>query len=280
MKYLLLLLGICLLGCKGQSTKQEMISNAEIEIEEGSLTKGEQYSLIMVLSPYLEVDTAYANKSQQDLNKILDEVLNEVWDEPEPDKDYTYHQNILHVDSVIKQCIAYVMQNKPKQLLDLFDKERMNIYGHPSNTIEHERDLHYMILSLYEKYYRSENERLYAVKMVELYEFSLIHIIGLELFRGYYHPDYIPLTKILVDCYAEGLNNYDRAIELQQQICERVEKEDADGRKGEWYLLDILNLSILYDAIGDSFHSDSCYQIYSANPYYQKYMIDGELEDE
>ena len=270
MKYLLIFLGLCLFSCNNQTTSN---IQPEIKIENGSLTKGEQDSLIMVLSPYLEIDSIVMQNANQTL-QMVSEALGDANGEND------YYQNISHVDSIIHQCIAYAKQNEPKQLLDLFDKGKVNIYAHPSNTIEHERDLHYMILSLYEKYYRSENERLYAVKMVELYEFSLIHIIGLELFRGYYHPDYIPLTKILVDCYAEGLNNYDRAIELQQQICERVEKEDADGRKGEWYLLEILNLSILYDAIGDSFHSDSCYQIYSANPYYQKYMIDGELEDE
>lgn len=268
MKYLLLLLGICLLSCKGQSTKQENI--IESGIIQGSLTKGEQDSLIMVLSPYLEVDTTYAEKASQ-ATQIVSKAFGNT-----NDNEY-YYQNILHVDSVIKQCITYVKQNEPKQLLDLFDKEKMNIYGHPANTWEHEQNLHYMILFLYQKYFDAE---MFAKKMAELYEFSLMHIKSLELFGGYTHPDYIPLAKVLVDCYADGLNNYDRAIELQQQICERVEKEDAEGRDGKWYLLEILNLSILYDVIGDSFHSDSCYQIYSANPYYQKYMIDGELEDE
>ena len=80
------------------------------------------------------------------------------------------------------------------------------------------------LFSLYEKYYRPSNERLYAEKMAGLYEMSLAHMIVLELFGSYYHPDYIPLTKALVDCYADGLNNYGRAIELQKQICERIEK--------------------------------------------------------
>ena len=264
MKYLLLLLGICLLGCKGQSTKQEMITNSEIEIEEGSLTKGEQDSLIMVLSPYLEIDTAYANKSQQDFIKILDEVLDE------SNKDYTYHQNILHVDSVIKQCIVYVKQNQPKQLLDLFDKEKVNIYGHPSNTIAHEKDLHYMILSLYEKYYRPSNERLYAEKMAELYEMSLIHVTGLELFGGYSHPDFIPLAKVLVDCYAEGLDNYDRAIELQKQICERIEKEEPEGKASENYGYELAGLANLYLANEDTIRTDSCLLELRKNPYMEE----------
>ena len=268
MKYCIFLLGLFLLSCKSQGSKQETLSENEIEIPDGSLTEGEQDSLVMALSPYLEIDTTDANKSQQDLIKMMDEVLNEVWDEP--DKDYTYHQNILHVDSVIKQCIAYVKQNKPKQLLDLFDKERINIYGHPSNTIEHERDLHYMILSLYEKYYRSENERLFAVKMAELYEFTLIHIIGLEQFRGYYHPDYIPLAKILVNCYSEGLNRYDRAIELQKQVCERIEKEEPEGKASESYGYELAGLANLYLAIDDTVRIDSCLLELRKNPYMEK----------
>ena len=226
MKFVLILLSLCLLGCKGQSTKQEMISNSEIEIEERSLTKGEQDSLIMVLSPYLEVDTTF-----------------------------------------IKQCIVYVKQNQPKQLLDLFDKEKVNIYGHPSNTIAHEIDLHYMILSLYEKYYRPSNERLYAEKMAELYEMSLIHVIGLELFGGYSHPDFIPLAKVLVDCYSEGLNNYDRAIELQKQICERIEKEEPEGKASENYGYELAGLANLYLANEDTIRTDSCLLELRKNPY-------------
>ena len=69
MKYVLILLSLCLLGCKEQS-KQEMISNSEIEIEEGSLTKGEQDSLIMVLSPYLEVDTTFTKDANQTMQIV------------------------------------------------------------------------------------------------------------------------------------------------------------------------------------------------------------------
>lgn len=120
MKFVLILLSLCLLGCKGQSTKQEMISNSEIEIEERSLTKGEQDSLIMVLSPYLEVDTTFTKDANQTM-QIVSEALGDAND------DEAYYRNILHVDSVIKQCIVYVKQNQPKQLLDLFDKEKVNI---------------------------------------------------------------------------------------------------------------------------------------------------------
>ena len=263
MKYLLLLLGICLLGCKGQSTKQETISNSEIEIEEGSLTKGEQDSLIMVLSPYLEVDTAFTKDANQTM-QIVSEALGDAND------DEAYYRNILHVDSVIKQCIVYVKQNQPKQLLDLFDKEKVNIYGHPSNTIAHEKDLHYMILSLYEKYYRPSNERLYAEKIAELYEMSLIHVIGLELFGGYSHPDFIPLAKVLVDCYSEGLNNYDRAIELQKQICERIEKEEPEGKASENYGYELAGLANLYLANEDTIRTDSCLLELRKNPYMEE----------
>lgn len=164
MKYLLILFGLCLMACNRQSVKQEEKTDSNItpnerleesiEIPDGSLTKGEQDSLIEVLSPYLEVDTAYAkrsNKNAELISKVLDDM-------EEFDENYQ-QQNILHVDSVIKQCINHVQSNEPKRLLDLFDKEKMSIYSHPSNTIEHEMDLHYMILSLYDKYYRPSNER-------------------------------------------------------------------------------------------------------------------------
>ena len=276
MKYLLILFGLCLRACKRQSVKQEEKTDSNItpnerleesiEIPDGSLTKGEQDSLIEVLSPYLEVDTAYAkrsNKNAELISKVLDDM-------EEFDENYQ-QQNILHVDSVIKQCINHVQSNEPKRLLDLFDKEKMSIYSHPSNTIEHEMDLHYMILSLYDKYYRPSNERFFAEKLAELYEFSLIHITGLELFGGYSHPDYIPLVKVLVDCY-DKLNDYDRAIELQKQICERIEQEEPEGKASENYGYELIELATLYLANKDTIHTDSCTQELRKNPYMEKLL--------
>lgn len=277
MKYLMILLGFCLTACNGQSVKQEekMDSNItpkgkleeNIEIPNGSLTKGEQDSLIMVLSPYLEVDTAYANncnKNAELFSKALD-------DTTEFDKNYQ-QQDIRHVDSIIKQCITYVKRNEPKQLLDLFDKEKRDIYCHPSNTIEHEMNLHYMILSLYHKYYCPLNNRMFAEKMIELYEFSLIHVTGLGLFGGYSHPSYVPLAKVLVDCYSEGLGNYERAIELQKQICERFEQEETEGKASENYGFELMELAGLYLENNDTIRVDSCNQILQKNPYLEKIL--------
>ena len=219
------------------------------------------------MSPYLEVDTAYAkrsNKNAELISKVLDDM-------EEFDENYQ-QQNILHVDSVIKQCINHVQSNEPKRLLDLFDKEKMSIYSHPSNTIEHEKDLHYMILSLYDKYYRPSNERFFAEKLAELYEFSLIHVTGLELFGGYSHPDYIPLIKVLVDCYSEGLGNYEKAIELQRQACERLEQEETEGKASENYGFELMELARLYLANNDTIRMDSCNQILRKNPYLEKIL--------
>ena len=266
MRCLMILLGVCLMACNRQFVKQEgktdfNITEESIEIPNGSLTKGEQESLIEVLSPYLEVNTAYAkssNKNAEMISKALDDV----------DFDENYQQqNILHVDSVIKQCIVYVRQNEPKLLLDLFDKEKMSIYCHPSNTWLNEQNLHYMILSLYQKYYRPLNDRMFAEKMIELYEFSLIHVTGLELFGGYSHPDYIPLIKVLVDCYSEGLGNYEKAIELQRQACERLEQEETEGKASKNYGFELIELARLYLANNDTIRMDSCNQILRKNPY-------------
>ena len=81
MKYLLILFGLCLMACNRQSVKQEEKTDSNItpnerleesiEIPDGSLTKGEQDSLIEVLSPYLEVDTAYAKRSNKNAELIL-----------------------------------------------------------------------------------------------------------------------------------------------------------------------------------------------------------------
>lgn len=262
MKYLLILLGLCLVACNGPKQERTLDSNeVKIEIPEGSLTKGEQDSLITVLSPYLEVDTFFLEKSKE-----YSEVLGDANGEED------YNRNMFHVDSVIRQCVSLVQQNKPKQLLDLFDAERINIYAHPSNTIEHEKNLHYMILSLYEKYYRPLNERLYAEKMIELYELTFVHIIGLETFGGYYHPDYIPLAKVLIDCYAEGLNDYEKAIELQKKVCERIEKEEEDGKASESYGYELMELARLYLANEDTIHTDSCVLELQKNPYMEKYF--------
>ena len=178
------------MACNGRSVKQEEktdsnMTEESIEIPNGSLTKGEQDSLITVLSPYLEVDTAFTKRRIEisgSLSKIIDGAI-------DIDEDYTW-QIIAHVDSVIKQCINHVQSNEPKQLFDLFDKEKKNIYAHPSNTWKNEQNLNNMILSLYEKYDRSSNKRLLAEKVIELYEISFIHIKLLETFGGYSHPFY------------------------------------------------------------------------------------------
>ena len=262
MKYWIVLLGLCLVGCntREQVTVSDEVKLDTIEIPDGSLTKGEQDSLQEVLLPYLEVDTAYAKKANQ-AAQTVSEALGDDYGEEE------YHRNIQHVDSVIKQCILYVQRNEPKRLLDLFDKERVNIYGHPSNTLGHEKDLHYMILSLYAKYYRPSHERLFAEKMAELYEMSFAHVMGLEAFGGYFHPDYLPLATVLIDCYSEGLGDYDRAIELQKQVCARVEQEEAEGKASESYGYELFGLADLYLGNGDTIRTDSCLLELRENPY-------------
>ena len=114
MKFVLLLLSVCLLGCKEQS-KQEMISNSEIEIKEGSLTKGEQDSLIMVLSPYLEVDTTFTKDANQTM-QIVSEALGDATD------DEAYYRNILHVDSVlqVKGIVSIDTRNEIYQYRDVY----------------------------------------------------------------------------------------------------------------------------------------------------------------
>lgn len=267
MKYLVILLGLCLFNCNNQTTSN---IQPKIEIEKGSLTKGEQDSLIMVLSPYLEIDSIM----MQDANQTLQMVSEALGDANGEDD---YYRNMLHVDSIIKQCITYVQENEPQQLLDLFDKEKVNIYAHPSNTIEHEKGLHYMILSLYEKYYRPVSERLYAEKMIELYELTLVHIIGLETFGGYHHPDYILFAKVLMNCYAEGLNNYDKAIELQKKVCERIEQEEPEGKASELYGYELMELANLYLTNADTLRTDSCLQELRKNPYIEKLLGEQEI---
>ncbi|WP_140392860.1 hypothetical protein [Parabacteroides sp. An277] len=262
MKYLLIFLGLCLFSCNNQTTSN---IQPEIKIENGSLTKGEQDSLIMVLSPYLEIDSIVMQNANQTL-QMVSEALGDTNGEDD------YYRNVLHVDSIIKQCITYAQENEPKQLLDLFDKEKVNIYAHPSNTIEHEKGLHYMILSLYEKYYRPVSERLYAEKMIELYELTLAHIIGLETFGGYHHPDYILLAKVLMNCYADGLNNYDKAIELQKKVCERIEQEEPEGKASELYGYELMELANLYLTNADTLRTDSCLQELRKNPYMEKLL--------
>ncbi|GGK00088.1 hypothetical protein GCM10007084_24380 [Parabacteroides faecis] len=272
MKYLMILLSFCLMACNGRSVKQEEktdsnMTEESIEIPNGSLTKGEQDSLITVLSPYLEVDTAFTKRRIEisgSLSKIIDGAI-------DIDEDYTW-QIIAHVDSVIKQCINHVQSNEPKQLFDLFDKEKKNIYAHPSNTWKNEQNLNNMILSLYEKYDRSSNKRLLAEKVIELYEISFIHIKLLETFGGYSHPSFIPLAKSLREWYLVILKNYDKAIELQRQICERIEKEETEGRASENYGFELMKLSELYLANNDTIRMDSCHQILQKNPYIEKIL--------
>ena len=76
---------------------------------------------------------------------------------------------------------------------------------------------------------------------------------------------------MLVDCY-DKLNDYDRAIELQKQICERIEQEEPEGKASENYGYELIELATLYLANKDTIHTDSCTQELRKNSYMEKLL--------
>lgn len=69
-----------------------------------------------------------------------------------------------------------------------------------------------------------------------------------------------------------GLGNYERAIELQKQICERFEREETEGKASENYGFELMELAGLYFGNNDTIRVDSCNQILQKNPYLEKIL--------
>ena len=112
------------------------------------------------------------------------------------------------------RCINLVKQKESKRLLDILEKERMNIVAHPNNTVDYEWQLHSVFALLYTKY--CEDDKEYWTKLAELGEWSRMHIEAYQM-NNKFHPLYKEVLNELVQIY-DTLGNQTKKVETEKTI--------------------------------------------------------------
>ena len=170
-------------------------------------------------------------------------------DTEEKDSAY-YMENIAHVDSVIHKAIGLVGQGNTDDLLTLLEQERYNIYAHPCNNIDNEIALHNMLIQLYNKAYKENTDEYYS-KIIDLAEYSKLHILGL-LDNEQYIPYYIHNLTSLVDLYMCA-NRHAEAIQTGKELC-----EFTNDKNNSIHIRCVLLLGSLYKELNMTEQQDSC----------------------
>lgn len=181
---------------------------------EATFTKEQQEFCINTFKLYLDVDKERAEISQKFLKllaKHSDMNDTEEW----------HQANLAHIDSVMHRCINLVKREEDKKLLDVLEKERMNIIAHPNNTVDNEWQLHSVLALLYTKY--CENDKAYWTKLAELGEWSRMHIEAYQM-NGKSHPLYKQVLNELVQIY-DTLDNQSKKLEIEKRFAEIANHE-------------------------------------------------------
>lgn len=208
-------------------------------------TKEEQEQYVNTLSLYLQADSSLIAERNQFFQFLLKHI-----DAEEKDSAY-YMENIAHVDSVIHKAIGLVEQGNMDNLLTLLEQERYNIYAHPCNNIDNEIALHNMLIQLYNKACKENTDEYYS-KIIDLAEYSKLHILGLLDNEQQYIPYYIHNLTSLVDLYMCA-NRYTEAIQTGRELCEFTKDED-----NSLYIQCVLLLGSAYKEAGMTEQQDSC----------------------
>lgn len=174
---------------------------------ERPFTEREREFCLNTFEAYLDVDSAMA-KEKEEFYKLT---LNQSDSNDEAAEDW-YGKNIVHIDSVMRKSIDLVKQDKSKQLLDLLESERYNIYGHPNADTYNCYDFHTVYMLLYTK--NIENNWEYYTKLAELGEFSRMQIEAVQSNWEEPHPLYKQVVEELLVIYME-LGNEDKMAEME-----------------------------------------------------------------
>lgn len=173
------------------------------------ITKEQQDFCISTFKLYLNTDEKHIEESLQFIK-----VLQKHSDNNE-DLENWYHSNVVHIDSIMYYCIDLVQREDSKTLLDILEKERMNIVAHPNNTVENEWQLHSVLSLLYSIYCKGNKE--YWTKLAELGEWSRMHIETVQASWKEPHPLYKQVLNELMQIY-EALGNNSKKAEFEKAI--------------------------------------------------------------
>lgn len=171
-------------------------------------TKEQQEFCINTFTLYLDV-----NESRIEESLKFIKLLQKHMESNEEDAQEYFLRNITHIDSVMHHCIELVNQEHYKILIDILEKERMNIAAHPNNTVENEWQLHSVFALLYAQYIEDDKE--YYTKLAELGEWSRMHIEAIQANSEKPHPLYMKVLNELLQIY-DTLDNPEKKLEIEK----------------------------------------------------------------
>lgn len=183
-----------------------------------TLTKEQQEFCISTFKLYLNVDNNHVEESLGFI-KLLAKHSGD-YDKKET-LEY-FQRNITHIDSVMQHCIELVNQEHYKILIDILEKERMNIAAHPNNTVDNEWQLHSVFALLYAQYI--EDDKAYYTKLAELGEWSRMHIEAIQANREKPHPLYKQVLNELVQIYG-ALGNQSKKLEIEKLCADTINQK-------------------------------------------------------
>ena len=143
----------------------------------------------------------------------------------------------------------------------LLEKEKENFYAHPNNMIDNELGFHQLLISLYGLCY--EDTKVAYAKIVPLMEFSRLHIYAWEIMRGEEHPYYMDILADLLRCCI-GAEEYEKAIEVGEEWCGRIEEGDED------YIAAMVTLGKLYGQVGMISKQKRCFRLVKDSPLFEE----------
>ena len=254
---------------KAEASKMSLKEQVSINDEETDrssfdsikLTEEEQAMAIEILSLYAApIDSSTLQRLTADAQAVT-KILSDTNDF---DTSF-YAENISHLDSVVHYGIELAQQNKGGELLNLLEKERLNFYAHPNNTIDNEIALHQLFIELYAKFYKGKGN--VWQKVIPLVEFSKAHILSIQTLQGYIHPYYPRILYNLIDAYLT-VDDIEKAITTAKELGDCY--QDLDDTPN--YIEVIKLLHDLYGEAGMQAQQDSCLKILESSPIYQDFM--------
>lgn len=253
------------LQSKSMSFK-EQVSIHDEETDSSSLdsikmTEEEQAQAIEILSLYA---TPIDSSTLQRLTADAQAFIKMFSDTDDFDTSF-YAENISHLESVVHYGIELAQQNKGAELLDLLEKEILNFYTNHNNTIDNELTLHQLLIDLYAKFYKGQDD--VWQKVIPLVEFTKLHILSIQTLQGHIHPYYPQVLYSLIDAYM-SVNDFEKAITTAKELGDCYQKLDNKPK----YIEAIILLHDIYGEAGMQAQQDSCSKILEASPIYQDFL--------
>lgn len=215
-----------LCSCQSKKQKVEQVSTIDTTLQvrvdsisqkkSETLTKEQQEFCINTFKLYLNVDESRIEESLEFIKLLVK------YSDGDNETQEYFQRNIVHIDSVMQHCIELVKQEDYKKLIDIFEKERMNIAAHPNNTVDNEWHLYSVFALLYAQYI--EDDKDYYTKLAELGEWSRMHIEAVQANWKEPHPLYKQVLNELLQIY-EALNNPDKKAEIEK-LYAALQKEE------------------------------------------------------